>query len=158
MKLLDHKVQESKYPYKERTRVLKHSPRNDAKGLNIDRRTIWGNPFKIDKNNDREGVIAAYFDYLYKTPDMLANLPHIKGHKALLCHCAPLDCHGDVLSAFADAMPLNKLLKDRPAASLVFAETDLRWLCRVGTIWARGYDLYSVVFYCLSQFEKGAVS
>jgi hypothetical protein len=65
--------------------------------VRIDRASEWGNPFELGKDGDREAVVNNYEQhYLPHKPSLLAKLPSLKG-KALLCWCAPLECHGHVL-------------------------------------------------------------
>lgn len=72
----------------------------------------WGNPFHIGRDGTREQVIASYREYLLAQPDLLAELPQLRG-KRLGCWCAPLGgltasdplvCHGQILAALADAL------------------------------------------------------
>ena len=70
----------------------------------IDRRTKWGNPFRIGIDGSREDVIAMYREWLLAQPQLLAQLPLLKG-KVLLCWCKPLACHGDVLVELVEARP-----------------------------------------------------
>lgn len=58
--------------------------------------SIWGNPFKLTEETDRSAVLAAYENYIRSSPQLLAQLPTLKGH-TLGCWCKPLSCHGDVL-------------------------------------------------------------
>lgn len=72
----------------------------EAEGLlvRIDRTTIWGNPFKLGEDGDRETVIANYRNhYLPHKPSLQDRLIDLEG-KALACWCAPEACHGDVLA------------------------------------------------------------
>lgn len=69
----------------------------------VDRRTTWGNPFKIgdpDASNHpmtREQVIALYREYAEaKVKDNPRWLEPLRGYR-LACWCAPLPCHADVL-------------------------------------------------------------
>lgn len=61
----------------------------------------WGNPFFIGTDGTREDVIAKYREWIVRQEDLLAALPELKG-KDLVCFCAPLACHGDVLSELAN--------------------------------------------------------
>jgi hypothetical protein len=62
--------------------------------------SIWCNPFKIDKNNNREQVLEKYEKYiierLEKDDDLKEKLKELKG-KQLGCWCCPEKCHGDIL-------------------------------------------------------------
>jgi hypothetical protein len=62
----------------------------------IGRPSQWGNPFAIGRDGTREEVIAKYRAYILNRPDLLAQLPSLRG-KRLGCFCAPRSCHGDVL-------------------------------------------------------------
>lgn len=67
----------------------------------IGRPSKWGNPFSIGKDGTRSQVIEKYRAYLLSNDDLLNALPELKG-KVLGCWCAPLACHGDVLSELAN--------------------------------------------------------
>jgi hypothetical protein len=69
--------------------------------VRIDRRSKWGNPFRIGHDGDRAEVIAKFEAYLATRPDLIAALPELKG-KRLGCWCAPRPCHGDVLARLAN--------------------------------------------------------
>jgi hypothetical protein len=59
---------------------------------------MWGNPFIIGKDGDREEVIDKYLSWIV-LPEQLhirRHLHDLKG-KVLGCWCAPKACHGDVL-------------------------------------------------------------
>lgn len=64
----------------------------------------WGNPFVVGKQYTREAAIAAYRKYLWdrigEGSITLEQLAALDG-KTLVCFCAPLPCHGDVLAAAA---------------------------------------------------------
>lgn len=73
--------------------------RREPYDVRIDRRSKWGNPFEIPKPErpgDRDRVIAQYREYILGEPQLLADLPELRG-KRLGCWCKPLACHGDVL-------------------------------------------------------------
>lgn len=70
--------------------------------VNIARPTKWGNPFKIGRDGTREQVIEKYEAWLMANPKLLdAARRELRG-KDLLCYCAPLPCHGDVLLRIAN--------------------------------------------------------
>ena len=83
----------------------------------IDRRTKWGNPFRLGADGDREQVIARYRADLWRRiragEIALEELAGLEGCW-LACWCAPLPCHGDVLARAA------------AWASQVLAEQDAR--------------------------------
>ncbi len=58
----------------------------------VGRGSEWGNPFKIGKDGNRNAVIARYETEVLPT----LNLVPLRG-KHLVCFCAPLACHADLL-------------------------------------------------------------
>ncbi len=76
--------------------VNKHHHLQTPNDVYIGRGSIWGNPFKIGADGTREEVVSKYERYLRIRKDLLERLPELKG-KNLVCFCAPLACHGDVL-------------------------------------------------------------
>lgn len=88
--------------------------------LMVDRTTIFGNPFRVEKEEDREKMVDRYRHWLqtgenYGHPDateekrqnILNNLDKLEG-KVLGCWCKPKKCHGDVLVELAN---FNRILK-----------------------------------------------
>ena len=83
---------------------MKHA--SDLAGaVRIDRRTVWGNPYRIGADGDRATVIARYRRELWRRIEAgeiaLADLAALSG-KTLACWCAPEPCHGDVLARAAE--------------------------------------------------------
>lgn len=68
----------------------------------VGRPTKWGNPFSISKHHTRAQVIAMYERWLLDNPALLADLHELRG-KDLVCYCAPLPCHADVLLRLANS-------------------------------------------------------
>jgi len=70
----------------------------------VDRRTKWGNPFRIGPGQDRAQAIARYRVDLWRRiragEITLEELAELDGCW-LACHCEPLPCHGDVLARAA---------------------------------------------------------
>lgn len=65
----------------------------------IGRGSVYGNPYVIGKHGTREEVIAKYLKDLEDClgdPATQEALLALDG-KDLVCFCAPLPCHGDVL-------------------------------------------------------------
>ncbi|MXY41564.1 MAG: DUF4326 domain-containing protein [Rhodospirillaceae bacterium] len=83
----------------------------------IDRRTKWGNPFRIGRDGLREEVIARYREDLWRRIRAgeipLEELAELDGCW-LACWCEPLPCHGDVLARAAEWA--SRTLADRKAA------------------------------------------
>jgi hypothetical protein len=55
----------------------------------------WANPFPVKKYG-REGCLEEYRKYILASPELLEDLPSLKG-KTLGCWCHPEACHGDIL-------------------------------------------------------------
>lgn len=64
----------------------------------IGRPSKWGNPFMVGRDGTRDEVIRKYKEWV-KSQDM--NFEELRG-KDLVCWCAPLACHGDVLIELAN--------------------------------------------------------
>lgn len=58
----------------------------------VGRGSAYGNPFKIGEHGSREEVVARYEKEVLPTLD----LKPLRG-KNLMCYCAPLLCHADIL-------------------------------------------------------------
>ncbi len=86
------------YRWHPATRVV--NKEDAAYDVYIGRPSKWRNPYKIGRDGDRAEVIAKFEAYIMGRPDLLAQLPELRG-KRLGCHCAPLPCHGDVLARLA---------------------------------------------------------
>lgn len=76
----------------------KHRPASIPEGaVYIGRPSAWGNPYTIGKDGSRGTVVAKFRVYaierLKKEPLWLEPL---RG-KDLVCYCAPLRCHGDII-------------------------------------------------------------
>lgn len=76
--------------------------RTDNAGEYIGRGSKWGNPFRIGPDGTREDVIAKYAAWLRRQPQLLRCIDELRG-KDLVCYCAPLACHGDLLLYLANA-------------------------------------------------------
>jgi hypothetical protein len=76
---------------------------NDPAAVYIGRPSIWGNPFVIGPHGDRATVIAKYRDWLMAQPELVAQAKAELAGKDLVCYCAPLPCHGDVLLEVANS-------------------------------------------------------
>ncbi len=85
---------------------LKHEPDAVADGaVLIDRRTRWGNPFKVGADVSRDEVVARYRVHLWqriRAGDIaLEDLAALNGRR-LACWCWPTrPCHGEVLARAA---------------------------------------------------------
>jgi len=86
-------------------RVLnKRTDKISSNAVYVDRPSKWGNPFKIGRDGTREGVINLYANTVRSR---LLYDPHCLDEligKDLVCWCAPLPCHGDVLLKLANGL------------------------------------------------------
>lgn len=69
----------------------------------IGRPSKWGNPFKIGRDGSREEVIEKFRKYIADHPTLAQEAREELCGKNLVCYCAPLACHGDVLLEIANA-------------------------------------------------------
>ena len=65
------------------------------------RQSKWHNPYREGKDGTREEVIEKFEQYLCDSPALLDQINELRG-KNLVCWCAPLPCHGDVLLVLAN--------------------------------------------------------
>ena len=83
--------------------IFEHGPVHDNTVL-IDRRTKWGNRFRIGRDGTRGEVIARYRADLWRRiragEITLEELAEMDG-MWLACWCAPQPCHGHVLARAA---------------------------------------------------------
>lgn len=72
--------------------------------VNVMRGTPFGNPFVLGRDGDRAEVVAKYRAWLWERirtdAVFTAQVRSLHG-RDLVCCCAPLACHGDVLEAAA---------------------------------------------------------
>lgn len=73
----------------------------------IGRPSIWGNPFILGKDGNREEVVQKYETWIKTQPYLLEQLPLLYG-KILGCWCSPNACHGDVLVRLSKEMMENQ--------------------------------------------------
>lgn len=74
----------------------------------IGRGSVWGNPYRIGHDGDREEVIRKYeYDFQRKFLKAFENFEKnskkING-RILACHCKPYACHGDVIAKFFNSI------------------------------------------------------
>ena len=80
----------------------KHKGDAPAGAVYIGRGSLFGNPFRLAVDGNREQVIAMFQDHLDKNPELQAAVKSQLKGKNLVCFCAPLACHGDILLALAN--------------------------------------------------------
>ena len=70
--------------------------------VRVDRATVWGNPFHMYSEDDREKVCAHFEAYAEKrVTDDPTWLEPLRG-KDLACWCAPKRCHAETLLRLAN--------------------------------------------------------
>ena len=67
----------------------------------VGRPSKWGNPFLIGRDGAREQVVKRHREWVYFTCDLDGLKRELRG-KDLVCWCAPLPCHADVLLELAN--------------------------------------------------------
>ena len=94
----------------------------------IGRPSVWGNPFVIGRDGDRDEVVAKYREWLLGQPVLVAAArADLKG-KTLGCWCKPAACHGDVLLEVANSDELcttSQDLRSTSARSCAMNSTDV---------------------------------
>ena len=82
-------------------RVLNKRTGTHDGAVYIGRGSKWGNPFVIGKDGTRAEVIEKYGRWLADQHLLLRSLDELHD-RDLLCFCAPLACHGDLLKTLAN--------------------------------------------------------
>ena len=90
----------------------KHHQNHPPDAVYVGRPTKWGNPYThIDHKGTaaqfrvptREEAVARYEEYLNKNPELLEAVKEELRDKDLVCFCAPLACHADILLRIANS-------------------------------------------------------
>lgn len=76
-------------------RTMGESPQGSA--VYVGRPSKWGNPFIEGRDGTREQVVDMYGDWLANSPESPWDDLEELRDKDLICWCAPLPCHADVL-------------------------------------------------------------
>ena len=66
----------------------------------IGRGSEWGNPFVIGVDGDRDEVIYRFTEYMLENLSKNSKWLEPLKDKDLMCYCAPLACHGDVIKMY----------------------------------------------------------
>lgn len=85
-----------------RTLNARHVGKTVPGAVYVGRPIRWGNPFVLGRDGDRATVIARYRSWLLAQPDLVAAARRDLAGKDLICWCAPLACHADVLREIAN--------------------------------------------------------
>lgn len=73
-----------------------------ADAVYVGRPSKFGNPFVIGRDGTREEVVKKYSEWLLSQPKLVAAAKKELKGKKLICWCAPLACHADVLLKIAN--------------------------------------------------------
>ena len=68
----------------------------------IGRPSIWGNPFVVGKDGDRNQCVELYREWIKIQPKLIERAKKELKDKVLGCWCHPNKCHGDVLLEIAN--------------------------------------------------------
>lgn len=89
----------------------------------IGRPSQWGNPFVVGIHGDREECVKKHREWVLKQPDLIEKIKTDLKGKHLVCHCAPLACHGDIYLEIANQGESSQF-SDR----ILRFTGDYRWL------------------------------
>lgn len=70
----------------------------------VGRRSLYGNQYIIGVHGDRAEVIAKFRAWCSHNPWFVERVMRDLTGKDLVCHCAPLPCHADVLLEFTNEL------------------------------------------------------
>jgi len=79
---------------------MRNTPCVPSQIIRIDRKSKWGNPYRIRSERERMDVIKKYTYYLIDS-ELVNDLHELEG-KWLACWCYPKPCHGNVLKYLAE--------------------------------------------------------
>jgi Domain of unknown function (DUF4326) len=81
------------------THRLVVNTKHSACDVYVGRGTRWGNPYK---GSSRRHNILAFERYIRENNGLMAACKNELRGKVLGCHCAPKDCHADILARIAN--------------------------------------------------------
>lgn len=75
--------------------------------VNIMRPGLFGNPYQVGRDGDRDEVLKKHLDYLRKRiefdQEFKLSVKQLFGHD-LVCICKPFNCHGDNLKLVCEEL------------------------------------------------------
>lgn len=81
----------------------KHRAGDWSGAVYVGRGSKWGNPWVIGRDGTRTEVIGKYAAWLLGERQDLVDAARVELRgKDLVCHCAPLACHGEILMQVAN--------------------------------------------------------
>lgn len=78
--------------------------RGEIDGVYVGRPTKWGNPFPVGPDCTQEQAVAKYREWVMKQDQAVLRVmmrEMLRG-KDLVCWCAPLPCHAQVIADIAN--------------------------------------------------------
>jgi hypothetical protein len=114
---------------------LRSHPIHQDNAVRIDRKSKWGNPYKMETESDRLKVIKKYVYYILTNDKLLDSLPELE-EKWLYCWCYPKPCHGSVLKYLCEhpeviGMYRGKTISMDDIVRMIFEENG--WKCESKT-------------------------
>ena len=84
--------------------MRKGAPTPPPGAVRVDRTSVFGNPHfmmpsarKLSLEQQRAHIEATFGAYLRRHPDLIERVRRELAGKDLVCWCAPLPCHADIL-------------------------------------------------------------
>ena len=115
------------------TQVLNRSNLEDFDDfVYIGRPSVFGNPWRVEREFERPKAVRFYFWYFYARldmdPDFRRAVEGLRG-KVLACWCAPRPCHGDVIARYLDygTATLEYVTQDCLNKEFRLTPNDLLW-------------------------------
>ena len=72
--------------------------------IRVDRTTKWGNPYKMEKESDREEVLRLYETWISnQIIQRTLDTRELIGARRLGCWCSPKACHAEILRDIIEA-------------------------------------------------------
>jgi hypothetical protein len=74
----------------------------------------FANLYEIGKDGNRAEVIEKYRAWLMTQPELIERIKFALKGRDLVCFCAPLECHGDLLLKIANGETYSQADADKP--------------------------------------------
>lgn len=90
--------------------IVVHRSKTEEEYVYIGRGSLFGNPFIIGIDGNRNEVIEKYKDYFYdriKSDSAFKESVLKLKNKRLGCYCKPKACHGDIIKEYLDEEKTN---------------------------------------------------
>jgi len=82
---------------------MKALPIPTGRWFYIGRPTLWGNPFELTSESERDLVLLKFAEYWYAPKQKWIReraMRELPADSTLLCYCAPKRCHGDIIAGY----------------------------------------------------------